>query len=123
MAIRIKEVAFVFHPVTDAVRARKFYEGALGLAPGMQIEFSPGMWWIEYDIAGTALAICNAPMGEPSGPASSLALEVESLEDAKAALSAAGAAIVQDVMEFPPCRMFVAADPDGNRITFHRRKA
>jgi len=27
MSIQIKEFRFVFHPVTDIARARKFYEG------------------------------------------------------------------------------------------------
>ena len=31
MSIQVKEVAFVFHPVTDILRARKFYEEFLGL--------------------------------------------------------------------------------------------
>ena len=39
------------------------YEDLLGLKVGMQIEFGPGQWWIEYDIAGQALAISNAMPG------------------------------------------------------------
>ena len=31
--IRYKEIAFVAYPVTDVARARKFYEGVLGLKP------------------------------------------------------------------------------------------
>ncbi|HEY3755148.1 MAG TPA: VOC family protein [Opitutaceae bacterium] len=125
MAIRVKEIAFVFHQVSDIDASRRFYEQTLGLKAGMQIEFSPGTWWIEYDIAGMALAICNASFGEdgPAGPAASLALEVESLAEAKSTLTAAGAKIVKDTIEFPPCQMFVAADPSGNQITFHQRKA
>lgn len=125
MGIRIKEVAFVFYPITDAARARRFYEGTLALKPGLQVEFAPGMWWIEYDIGGVALAICNAPMENAAGPgqASALALEVEDLDATKSALSAGGVPIVLDITEFAPCRMFIAADPDGNKLTFHQRKA
>ena len=66
MSIPIKEIAFVFHPVTDIARARKFYEDLLGLKTSLQVEFGPGQWWIEYDIAGQALAISNAmPDGKP----------------------------------------------------------
>lgn len=54
MSIQIKEVAFVFHPVTDIARARKFYQDLLGLKMLVQVEFAPGQWWIEYDIAGQA---------------------------------------------------------------------
>ena len=121
MSIPIKEIAFVFHPVTDIGRARKFYEDLLGLKTGFQLEFSPGQWWIEYDIAGQALAISNAmPDGKPQA---SLTLEVADLDASLKTVKAAGATIAFDVMEFPPCRMFAIRDPDGNQIGLHQRKA
>src|SRR4051812_32981106 len=119
MSIQVKELAFVFYPVTDIARARKFYEGLLGLKVGMQVEFGPGQWWIEYDIAGQALALSNAMPGKP---ASSLALEIADLEGAMQAVKAAGYTVANEVMEFPPCRMFIVRDPDGNEITLHCRK-
>ncbi|HVU16177.1 MAG TPA: VOC family protein [Candidatus Didemnitutus sp.] len=119
MSIQVKEFAFVFYPVTDIARARKFYEGLLGLKVGLQLEFAPGQWWIEYDVAGQALALSNAMPGKP---ASSLALEVADLNAALTAVKAAGYAVAQDVMEFPPCRMFIVRDADGNEITLHQRK-
>jgi predicted enzyme related to lactoylglutathione lyase len=120
MSIKIKEVAFVFHSITDVGRARGFYEKLLGLKTGHQIEFAPGMWWIEYDVAGTAVALCNAM---PGPPASALALEVEDLDGALVAFKAAGVPLSQEVMEFAPCRMFAVKDPDGNEIRFHKLKA
>jgi len=120
MSLQIKELAFVFYPVTDVARARTFYEGLLGLKVGKQVEFGPGQWWIEYDIAGQALAISNAMPGKP---ASSLALEVVDLDAALAAVKAAGFSLSQDVMEFTPCRMFIVKDPDGNELTLHQLKA
>ncbi len=120
MSIQVKEIAFVFHAVTDIPRARDFYEKLLGLKAGVQLEFSPGQWWIEYDIAGQALAISNAM---PGAPASSLNLEVADLDAALAAAKAAGAPIAFDIMEFPPCRLFGLKDPDGNQIGLHQRKA
>jgi predicted enzyme related to lactoylglutathione lyase len=120
MKIQIKAVAFVFHAVTDVARARQFYEQLLDLKVGMQIEFAPGQWWIEYDIAGQALAISNAM---PGSPAASLTLEVPDLDAALATARAAGATIAFDVMEFPPCRLFAIKDPDGNQIGLHQRKA
>ena len=120
MSIQVKEIAFVFHAVTDIVRARKFYEELLGLKVGLQIEFGPGQWWIEYDIAGQALALSNAmPEGKP---ASSLTLEVASVDEALATAKAAGTTIAFEIMEFPPCRMFAVKDPDGNQIGLHQRK-
>jgi predicted enzyme related to lactoylglutathione lyase len=120
MSIKVKEVAFVFHPVSDIAAARKFYEGFLGLKTGMQVEFGKDQWWIEYDIAGQALAISNAMPGKS---AHSLALEVADLDDAMRQAKAASVPIAKDVMEFPPCRMFIIKDPSGNEITLHQRKA
>jgi predicted enzyme related to lactoylglutathione lyase len=119
MSIQVKEVAFVFHPVTEIARARKFYEGFLGLKAGVQVEFAPGQWWIEFDVAGVALAISNAV---PGTPASSLTLEVADLDAALAAVRAAQVTLAFAVMEFPPCRMFAIKDPDGNQIGLHQRK-
>jgi predicted enzyme related to lactoylglutathione lyase len=119
MSIQIKEFAFVFHPVTDVARARKFYENLLGLKTGLQIEFAPGQWWIEYDVAGQAIAISNAM---PGTPASSLTLDVADLDSALATVRAAGTTIAFDVMEFAGCRMFAIKDPDGNQIGLHQKK-
>jgi predicted enzyme related to lactoylglutathione lyase len=120
MSIQVKEVAFVFHPVTDVARARQFYEEFLGLKIAIQVEIAPGQWWIEFDVAGVALAISNAV---PGAPASSLTLEVADLDAALAAARAAGVPIAFDAMEFPPCRLSAVKDPDGNQIGLHQRKA
>jgi predicted enzyme related to lactoylglutathione lyase len=118
MSIQIKALAFVFHPVKDIAASRKFYEGFLGLKTGVQVEFSPGQWWIEYDIAGQALAITNAMPGTPQ---SALTLEVADLDAAFAEAKKAGVAS-SDIMEFTPCRMFQIKDPNGNQIGLHQLK-
>lgn len=120
MSIQVKEIAFVFHAVKDIPAARKFYEELLGLKIGLQVEFSPGQWWIEYDIAGQAVGISNAMPGKPS---SALVLEVADLDAALVDVKAAGVPIVTELAEFQPCRMFQIKDPDGNEITLHQRKA
>lgn len=120
MSIQVKELAFVFYPVTDVARARKFYEGLLGLKVGVAFEFAPGQWWVEYDIAGQALALSN---GVPGAKADNLVLEVASLDETVATLRAANVPLIGEIMEFPPCRMCRIADPDGNEIGFHQRKA
>jgi predicted enzyme related to lactoylglutathione lyase len=120
MSIQVKELAFVFYPVSDINAARKFYEGFLGLKAGLQVEFGKDQWWVEYDVAGQALAISNAMPGKT---ASALALEVADLDDAMKQAKAAGVPIANEVMEFPPCRMFIVKDPSGNEITLHQRNA
>ena len=120
MSIQIKGIAFVFHPITDVARARKFYEKHLHLKPTMHIEFAPGKWWIEYDIAGQALALSNA---DPRAKTvDGLTLEVVSVDEALAAAKAADIEIAQEIVEFPPCRSFAIRDPDGNRIGLHQLK-
>jgi len=121
MSIQIKELAFVFHPVTDIARARTFYEGLLGLKAGVQVEFGPGQWWIEYDLAGQALAISNA-MPPGSKPQASVFLEVADLDAALATVRAAGVVLAQDLQDFHPCRMFAIKDPDGNQVGLHQLK-
>ena len=121
MKIQIKEVAFILHPVADIARARNFYQNLLGLATGMQVEFSPGVWWIEYDVAGVALAVTNLfPAGAAGG--SSLSLEVADLDAARAAIAAAKSTVTSEVTEYPPCRMFGITSPDGHSVIFHQRK-
>jgi len=122
MSIKIKEIAFVCHPVADIARARAFYEKLLGLKVLLELEFAPGSWWIEYDVAGVALAVSNA--GPPAAPGgASLALEVADLGQALAAVKEAGIALTIEPQELPPCNMFGINSPDGHPIIFHKRKA
>lgn len=122
MAIRVKEVAFIYHPVADMAKARPFYEGLLGLKPASQFEFSPGVWWVEYDIAGTILAVTNTrPLDVKAG--GSVALEVEDIESALADVRSAGVTVEVDLQVTRVCRMFKAVSPDGHGIIFHQRKA
>ncbi|HEY5079644.1 MAG TPA: VOC family protein [Opitutaceae bacterium] len=123
MSIKVKEVAFIYHPVADVPRARGFYEKLLGLKVGLEMEFAPGVWWIEYDISGVALAISNAMAAAGGVGGDGLALEVEDLDAAHAAVRAAGIALTVELQEFTPCRMFAFNSPDGHSITLHRRKA
>src|SRR5262245_7710644 len=119
--IHVKEVAFVLHPVADIPRARQFYEQLLGLAIGMQLEFTPGVWWIEYEIAGVALAVTNLfPVG-PAGGAG-LTLEVADLDAARVAVETARTTVASEITEYPPCRMFGVTSPDGHNVIFHQRK-
>jgi catechol 2,3-dioxygenase-like lactoylglutathione lyase family enzyme len=122
MSLKIKEIAFVCHPVADIARARAFYEKLLGLRILLELEFAPGSWWIEYDVAGVALAVSNA--GPPVAPGgASLALEVADLGQALAAVKEAGIALTIEPQEFPPCNMFGINSPDGHPIIFHKRKS
>ncbi len=119
--IGVTEIAFIGHPVADVARARAFYENVIGLKPSMAHEIQPGLWWVEYEIGGIALAISNAwaPTGN-SGP--TVALEVKDLDAALAKLKEHNVALTVPLMDSPVCRFFGIKDPDGNDIMLHQRK-
>jgi extradiol dioxygenase family protein len=87
----LKKVAFTMYPVTDVARARSFYEGTLGLAPGSVGNQGEG-WWIEYDLpGGGCLALTNFTGDKPSDTAGgTIAFEVEDLDRLMADLKGKG---------------------------------
>jgi predicted enzyme related to lactoylglutathione lyase len=78
--MKINNIAFVGIPVTDVPRARKFYEGVLGL--GVSDEMMGGKW-IEYAVGDNTLAIANVgEQWKPSDQGTGAALEVENFDEA-----------------------------------------
>jgi predicted enzyme related to lactoylglutathione lyase len=121
MCLRITRIAFLSHNVSDIGRARNFYEGVLGMKVGSEYEGAPGKWWIEYDVGGVTFAITN--IGSRKGEGGALpTFEVADIETAAATLRTAGAKFIEPVTEYPRCRSFTVADPDGNQIGFHQLK-
>ena len=120
--MKIVEIAFSGYPVTDLKRARRFYEGALGLKPARTFgDETTG--WIEYDIGPGTLSIGNgAPEWKPSPGGGCAGLEVDDFPAAIQQLKSGGYT-VSDTMETPICHMAIASDPDGNSIAIHKRKA
>jgi predicted enzyme related to lactoylglutathione lyase len=120
--MQVTEIAFSVYPVTDLKRARAFYEGTLGLKPGMVYE-GDGIGWIEYEIGPGVLAIgAGAEKFKPSSNGGSVALEVEDFDLAVRELKEFGSTFVIEPTDFPGCRMAAILDPDGNTLTIHRRK-
>jgi predicted enzyme related to lactoylglutathione lyase len=122
VSIQVKQVAFIYHQVTDIVRAREFYEQLLGLKVGVEYEGAPGKWWIEYDVGGVAFAIKNFEPSSSKGGAI-LALEVADIDAAVAAARSANVPITAELGEFPRCRSCAIKDPDGNQIILHQLKS
>jgi predicted enzyme related to lactoylglutathione lyase len=119
--IQVTEIAFTGYPVTDVPRARRFYEGVLGLEAAMANEFKQGQWWIEYEIGAGTLALSNAwPPSGKSGP--NIALEVTNLDGALEFVKAQNVPVSYGPMDSPVCRFFGIKDPDGNDVTLHQRK-
>ena len=119
--IRYKEIAFAAYPVSDIARARKFYEGVLGLRPNAPLK-SETQQWIEYDIGPGTLGIGCSEQWKPSQDGPSVALEVEDFAGAVSTLREHNVQIVIGPMDLPSCEMLTVRDPDGNKLTIHRRK-
>ena len=84
--LKVTEIAFSCYPVMDMVRARKFYEGVLGLKPAMVVGETGGMQWTEYDIGPGTLAIgAGVPGWNPRSDGCSVGLEMEDFDAAIAA--------------------------------------
>ncbi len=120
--ITYKEVAFIAYPVLDIPRARKFYEGVLGLRPNAPLK-SEDQAFIEYDLGPSTVAIgCHPSMWKPSHDGPCAAFEVTDFDEALATLKEHGIEPVMGPHDGPICRMVVVRDPDGNKITLHQRK-
>jgi predicted enzyme related to lactoylglutathione lyase len=116
--MKITDIAFIGIPVTNMNRARKFYEGVLGLQPDPEMT---GEHWTEYSIGGGTLAIaCVGDQWKPSNDGTSAALEVDDLDTAIARLEELK--IYHDKVDSPVCRMAVIEDPDGNNLIIHKLK-
>lgn len=119
--MKVKEIGFVAIPVTDVPRARKFYEGVIGLKPSGQ--FLDGRW-VEYGIGDDTLAIANVNMDwRPSDQGTSAALEVEDFDAAITELKEANTPFDADAFETPVCHMAIVKDPDGNKLIIHKLKS
>jgi predicted enzyme related to lactoylglutathione lyase len=113
-----KKVAFTMYPVTDAKRARSFYEETLGLRRGSS---AAGGTWTEYDLpGGGCLALYATKDIAPSANAGgAVAFEVEDLDALVARLKTAGVKFQQEEIKSPVCRMSIIVDSEGNAIILH----
>ena len=119
--MRIKEIGFVGIPVTDMERARKFYEGVLGLKESGR--FMDGKW-IEYGVGKDTLAIASiSDTWTPSDQGTGAALEMEDFDEAIKQLKEANVKFAAAAFETPVCHMAVIQDPDGNKLMIHKLKA
>ncbi len=122
--MKVVEIAFVGYPVTDLKRARRFYEGTLGLVQTHVFGDPEEKAWIEYDIGPGTLAIANfTPDWQPSSQGGAAALEVEDFEAAMECIKQDSVPIISGPSESPVCNMVIVSDPDGNSLIIHKRKA
>jgi uncharacterized protein YndB with AHSA1/START domain/predicted enzyme related to lactoylglutathione lyase len=118
MSPMFKKVAFTMYPVEDTNRARRFYEGTLGLTVGQHS--SHGIW-TEYDLpGGGCLALFKTNDIKPSaGAGGSIAFEVEDLDALVARLKSEGVSFKAEMVPSPVCRMAIVLDSEGNSVILH----
>jgi predicted enzyme related to lactoylglutathione lyase len=117
--IKYEEIAFTAYAVTNMPRARKFYEGVLGLK--VTRKFAEN--FIEYDIGPGTLVVASAPdKWKPSPKGTSAALEVRDFKAAVEHLKKRKIKFVIGPAEYPMCSMVGIRDPDKNLIVLHKRK-
>lgn len=122
--IGLKELAFVGYPVTDFAAARRFYGDILGLKETITFGEGDQVHWLEYDLAGQTLALATASdQWQPNPNGGGACLELHDLDAAVAYLKSKDVKVVMDTQDFPFCRMALIADPDGNTLALHQRKA
>jgi predicted enzyme related to lactoylglutathione lyase len=113
----VQSVAFIVMPVSDMSRARKFYEGELGLCVETAME-----GFVEYDVNGVTVAVADAREWRsfPPGEGMGIAFEVDNVDAMVERLTAAGAPLILPAFDTPVCRMAGLKDPDGNRFVVHQ---
>ena len=106
-------------PSTDAARSRSFYVDTLDLRPDDNARF-------EFWVGDTCFVIWEPEsQGMPFAPqkASHLALHVDDVAAARAALEEKGIEFTGDTLDTGVCHMALFADLDGNSIMLHHRYA
>ena len=125
--MKVTDIAFTGYPVTNMKRAKEFYEGFLGLKKSRDFGQTNGEeQWVEYDIGSSCLALISSapdqwPPAKVGSPA--IALEVDDLDAYRDAAKKKNLKEVFPYADTPMCRLAVIADPDGNWIALHQRKA
>ncbi len=118
--MKIVEFAFIAYPVTDAARARSFYENVLGLTCTTTNKESSSF---EFEVGPHTLLIGSFPMTKPTRDGPCLALEVEDFDGAIAHLKKHNVTFLGKPFQTPVCRGALLLDPDGNKIGIHKRNA
>lgn len=114
----IKDIAFTAYPAKDVEKLRAFYSDVLGLTfSGPYVE--EGV--LKYDEAKVGSGWFSVMTSEwaGSGPAGSIAFEVDDIETTFAGLRAKGLHTDQ-IHETPVCKLGSFTDPEGNKVTLHQ---
>lgn len=119
-------VDFVSLPTQDLEAATLFYSQTLGLERsglwGRTLEEARG---VEFETGTVTLALIDvASLGITFASSTvPIALHVDDVAAARAALEARGVTFLGDTFDSGVCHMAHFADPDGNVLTLHHRYA
>jgi len=121
---RITGTDFVSVPTSDLERSAAFYGEALGLRRSV---YMPERNYAEFETGNLTLSVVDpVKMGiaeELTPNVNHIALHVEDMEAARAALEARGITFAGDTFDTSVCHMAFFEDPDGNRLMLHHRYA
>jgi catechol 2,3-dioxygenase-like lactoylglutathione lyase family enzyme len=121
-AVSVSGVDFVTVFVKDYPTATEFYGNLLGLEHSVDYKKIPAG---EFETGNLTLQVVDASsIGrefEPSGHP--IALHVDDVEAARAALEAEGVSFHGETIDSGVCHMAFFSDPDGNALMFHHRYA
>jgi predicted enzyme related to lactoylglutathione lyase len=118
----ITGVDFVPIPTHDLEAAVEFYGGTLGLRRSV---YRPEQNFAEFETGNLTLSVIDADaMGlEHHTQRLQIALHVEDVPAARAALEERGIVFQGDTLDTSVCHMAFFADPDGNALMLHHRYA
>jgi predicted enzyme related to lactoylglutathione lyase len=113
-------VDFVTIPTQDFDAAVEFYGTTLGLERSV---YRPERHFAEFETGTVTLTVVIAErMGFEFAPTRNpLALHVDDVEAARAALESRGVEFAGDTFDTGVCHMAFFADPDGNAFMLHHR--
>lgn len=122
MSINVSGTDFVALPVEDFERAAAFYRETLGLAEGKRWGEMPAG---EFETGNLTIALMQMDaFGQEFKPnGGPVALAVDDVAAAKAALEAKGVEFSAEPIDSGVCHMAFLSDPDGNPLILHHRYA
>jgi catechol 2,3-dioxygenase-like lactoylglutathione lyase family enzyme len=118
----VSGVDFVSVPTRDLEAAARFYGETLGLRRSVYI---PERHFSEFETGNLTLSVYNPEgMGmEHHRSPNPVALHVDDVGEARAALESRGVTFEGDILDTGVCHMAFFADPDGNALMLHHRYA
>jgi predicted enzyme related to lactoylglutathione lyase len=118
--LNITGVDFIAVPTQDFDRADAFYGDVLGLERSIQWGDMPAR---EFETGSLTIAVMQSDaFGQEFSPHSlPIALHVDDVHEARAALEEKGVRFAAETMDSGVCHMAHFRDPDGNTLMLHSR--